>query len=708
MYKARQFVGKFYYETECATEAPSLSMSPSTSPKPTSSSPPSFSPTTSDVPTMTPTPPAQPVGAEAALSFPLLKCDPKQITVPSEVHDAVREQVTQTVSNGKDAEYFYNLSSTVVEAKVRCNQRRLTRDGSQHNRLLSSQSSAIEFYLVIIGDYYSPHGKPHGLGRVVESSIYENAAAFMQELKARSASPLLLQTMEPTAKARNLDDDDLAKFYNGTFEVTIIAVPGPSPTTIAPPQVCKSKAALLMAILIIIGVMGVLGLLLLFRHDERRAFESKNRKMERISEQSVSESKEAATKQEWKKESNRQMASNSCQQIKNQSEFPPREEASEGSSSSSESFGEEEDSSSDEDDSSDEDTASDSSDDSNNEPGNSGDEPTSSPVTVSPSEANQNQISSSEVLPAFLSDGIDATHRFEDRLERKLVEGNQTTAATGGLHHSGQDECDGENEEGRIIASASVNTDGPSPSATDHVEDGLKRKIADGNKTAADTVELHHSGQNDCDNDIEQGGIIAFAAVNTDSPSSSATGRVEARLKCKKLAEGNKTAAATLELHHLCQNECDSDIEQGGIVASVTSLHSISSLSSFTMMEQIEDEDVAAPRQIFADFEDESKSAGILVSRTESQRSARLLELSGNAPPSTGRGVFNDVAKEEIVGADTERIDKYEYRNLSMYHKVFHRIGLDGEEKKVDRAICLTFGVCALVLLVAMILYFAC
>eukprot|EP00985_Skeletonema_marinoi_P018951 scaffold10716_cov91-Skeletonema_marinoi.AAC.5 len=97
------------------------------------------------------------------------------------------------------------------------------------------------------------------------------------------------------------------------------------------------------------------------------------------------------------------------------------------------------------------------------------------------------------------------------------------------------------------------------------------------------------------------------------------------------------------------------------------------------------------------------------VSRTESQRRARLSELSGVAPTAAAAATTMNSITEggDIVEADIERMEEYEYRNLSMYDKFFYRIGLDGEDNKTERVICLTFGVCILVLLVAIILYAA-
>mmetsp|Transcript_3017 Transcript_3017/g.5091 ORF Transcript_3017/g.5091 Transcript_3017/m.5091 type:complete len:608 (+) Transcript_3017:254-2077(+) len=319
MYKTREFVGKIIYETECATEVPSVSISPSTS-KPTST--PTLLPTTSHLPTETSMPPTQPAGAEAAILFPLLKCDPNQATVPQEVQAAVSDQVTYTMTEGKESGDFSNFESAVLEAKVICVQRRLTGDSSQHNRLLPTQSSAMQFSVVITGEYRSLDGEPPDLGPVVEDSINADAAKFTKELKARSANPLLEQAMEPQVKARTLDNDELEKFKNDAFEVTIRAFPSPSPT--APPQ-DKMKTALLIVILIVSGVMVVLASFLLFRHAERRAVENRRKKMEmkHISDQRVSALKEDTLKQEWEKENKMRMASNSWQKMKNESDYPP-------------------------------------------------------------------------------------------------------------------------------------------------------------------------------------------------------------------------------------------------------------------------------------------------------------------------------------------------------------------------------------------------
>jgi len=158
---------------------------------------------------------------------------PVLATVPQEVQDAVSDQVTYTMTTGEDAEDFNNINSEVLQAKVRCIQRRLTGDDSQHDRLLATQSSAMEFTLVITGDYHSLDGKPPDIGQVVEDSINADATKFTKELKARSANPLLEQATEPIVEARTLDNDELEKFDNDAFEVMI---PFPSPSPTAQPQ----------------------------------------------------------------------------------------------------------------------------------------------------------------------------------------------------------------------------------------------------------------------------------------------------------------------------------------------------------------------------------------------------------------------------------------------------------------------------------------
>ena len=102
------------------------------------------------------------------------------------------------------------------------------------------------------------------------------------------------------------------------------------------------------------------------------------------------------------------------------------------------------------------------------------------------------------------------------------------------------------------------------------------------------------------------------------------------------------------------------------------------------------------------------------VSRTESQRRARLAELSGNSGGGGGGGVattLNNTAEGgrggDLVDANIERMEEYEYRNLSMYQKASYKIGLGGEEKKTERMICWIFCFCVVVLVIAISLYLA-
>ena len=97
------------------------------------------------------------------------------------------------------------------------------------------------------------------------------------------------------------------------------------------------------------------------------------------------------------------------------------------------------------------------------------------------------------------------------------------------------------------------------------------------------------------------------------------------------------------------------------------------------------------------------------MSRTESQRRARLAELSGNNGGGGGVVAIEEGGDggDDIVDARVERMEEFEYRNLSMSQKAFHKMGLGGEDKKTERIICLTFGVCCVVLLIAVSLYVA-
>lgn len=307
MYYERAFVGKVFYETDCVTESPSASPSKAL--------------------TLSPTPPvgpAQKAGAAASLLFPLLSCDPNVAVIPEEVRNAVGAQVTQTVSTG-DSKGVGNILSTVLNAIVHCNKRQMIGDDGRPNRLLPIQSSSMEFSLVITGEYRATgDDQPDiDMGSIVEDSINADKTKFTKDLKARSSNPLLEQAMEPEVTATTLDDNELDQFNNNSLQLTSRPIPSPTP----PPQ-DKTKAVLLILIIIISGVMVVLGAFLLFRHAERRAIESRRKKMDRMYEQrepavEAENLKQEWEKQEWEKEINMRKASNSWQSAKKQSEYPP-------------------------------------------------------------------------------------------------------------------------------------------------------------------------------------------------------------------------------------------------------------------------------------------------------------------------------------------------------------------------------------------------
>ena len=288
--KTRSFIGSISYETECATEFPS--MRPSKEP--------TLSPTTSLNPTVKS---GEQTGAAASLKFPLRQ-NQSQLQegecpdVPQEVRDAVAAQVTQTTSEGSDD--VENVMSTVLSAQVNCQEgERWLRDEDGQHRLLLIQSSSMEFSLVITGDYRATGNEPLDMGKLVEDSINADKTKFTKELKDRSPNPLLAAAEEPEVEARTLDPMELEKFNDNTLELTSRPIPSPSPT---PPPQDLTRTVLLILIIVISGIMVVLAAFLLFKYAERRAMESRRRAMEHANEKQVSHVEEETLGMEWEKE----------------------------------------------------------------------------------------------------------------------------------------------------------------------------------------------------------------------------------------------------------------------------------------------------------------------------------------------------------------------------------------------------------------------
>jgi hypothetical protein len=92
------------------------------------------------------------------------------------------------------------------------------------------------------------------------------------------------------------------------------------------------------------------------------------------------------------------------------------------------------------------------------------------------------------------------------------------------------------------------------------------------------------------------------------------------------------------------------------------------------------------------------------MSRSESQRRARLAELSRGSGGNGGGGVAIPEG-DDLIDANIERMEDFEYRNLSLYEKGFGKIGLGGTERKMERCICILFTICCVVLIVAISLF---
>ena len=175
-YAAKSFVGDVYYEMDCPTAAPSVSTSPSASPTLPLTDSPSLAPTSSTAPTGAPSVVASDVPSLMPSSAPSIyvqkvtdgllltikmTCFPDE-DVPQEDIDAVAGSIIAASVDGALEQGIYNVNATVVGAFCAAEARRdLLWDNvvtafNPHHRRLATLSSALDFSVVITGDYRPP------------------------------------------------------------------------------------------------------------------------------------------------------------------------------------------------------------------------------------------------------------------------------------------------------------------------------------------------------------------------------------------------------------------------------------------------------------------------------------------------------------------------------------------------------------------------
>ncbi|KAL7526737.1 hypothetical protein ACHAXR_003210, partial [Thalassiosira sp. AJA248-18] len=303
-FQPKSFVGKVYYEKECPTEAPSKSSEPSAAPTVTSSGSPSSPPTTttaptdapsiaaSEVPSLAPSSPPSPANFKEVqgglfLGF-AMDCTPGQEPAgdTAAMEGAVRA-ITQEAAEGDDT-----LSNISVEVKdVICTPGQSSRHLVTNNhRHLPTSSSALDFSMVITGEYRPPsrpgEAVPRGpnLGALAEDSINADPTGFVKDLKERAGDASSLQQV--TADDMAVESFEIKEGEeNVKYTKTPTARPTQLPTTPSSTQEDDTDAILMICIVVTGGICVLLAAFLLFRHGQRRASKNRREKMERLEEQ---------------------------------------------------------------------------------------------------------------------------------------------------------------------------------------------------------------------------------------------------------------------------------------------------------------------------------------------------------------------------------------------------------------------------------------
>lgn len=353
LYQRKAFVGKLYYEKECPSEAPSTTTMPSAAPTITASFSPSTSPTLtiapsvtpsalasevpSSIPSLNPTEYFEEISDGLLLSLPM-DCTPGEPIQESNESRAIRDSVQALTLReaGKDK----TLSKIkVVVAGIFCTgtERLLLRrhlastandafdeeDFFTHIRRLPTSSSAMDFSMVITGEYRPPvrpgqtaPPKAPSLGTLAEDSINADPVGFVKDLQERAGASSSLQqikaddiSVEKFEVPDDIDLENIQELPRATRKPT--QRPTPAPTDVQVKNSGSINDDILFICLLVTGaIIVMLGAYLIFRNGQRQA--AKRRR------------KEAAKRQEKHNEKVKKEALQRLRQIEAEKTRNPR------------------------------------------------------------------------------------------------------------------------------------------------------------------------------------------------------------------------------------------------------------------------------------------------------------------------------------------------------------------------------------------------
>eukprot|EP00571_Detonula_confervacea_P017820 CAMPEP_0172298686 /NCGR_PEP_ID=MMETSP1058-20130122/1227_1 /TAXON_ID=83371 /ORGANISM="Detonula confervacea, Strain CCMP 353" /LENGTH=673 /DNA_ID=CAMNT_0013007973 /DNA_START=228 /DNA_END=2249 /DNA_ORIENTATION=- len=327
-YQSKEFMGKVYYEKVCPSLAPSMSALPSFAPTIPLSDRPSSYPTlslaptnapsviASDMPSFVPSLPPSiltfKVSGGLLLSLPMY-CEPGiEFPKKDRVHVAESTRAVASRSAKEKDPNVFNLKATVAAVFCVESKRRL----DSNHRYLPTGSSALDFSIVITGEYRPPSRpgqrpeppKDFDLGEIAEDSINRDPAVFVKDLKERAESAALFGE-EPSPFADVESSDLKVSSFDvpndiDPEEITAIkrfTLPPTLSPTLAPTVLKENNtdSILVICIVIIGGLIVLLGAFLLFRQGERRAAKTRREKMDRLEEQKLKAKQERRQKAQW-------------------------------------------------------------------------------------------------------------------------------------------------------------------------------------------------------------------------------------------------------------------------------------------------------------------------------------------------------------------------------------------------------------------------
>lgn len=256
----------------------------------------------------------------------------RDVPLPREDIDAIVATVRATASRASEKEKIYNVNTAVfnIWCVLPFEERRLAggnpvsrKDAAfinNHHRQLPTGSSALDFSMVITGEYRParrpgekpPPPKKFDLGKVTEDSINRDPQGFVKDLKERSSQSSSFAEVEADDLAvesfyvdPDIDLEDLER---------VTKTPTQRPTALLAATTLEensdNSSILVICIVITGGIIALLGAFLLFRHGERRAAKKRREKMARLEEQKERRRAERRKQAEWEEKNNYRHAGN--------------------------------------------------------------------------------------------------------------------------------------------------------------------------------------------------------------------------------------------------------------------------------------------------------------------------------------------------------------------------------------------------------------